>query len=92
MPNTQSAKKRVRQTAKRRAVNRWRKTRIKDQTKLFLSAIQAHDVETAEAEFRKMCGVLDRVACTSTLHRNAVARRKSRMSRRLLLMKQAKAG
>ncbi|MBT8486592.1 MAG: 30S ribosomal protein S20 [Phycisphaerales bacterium] len=90
MPNTISAKKRVRQNAKRRAVNRWRKLRIKDQTKVFLKAVQEQNVDQAEAEFRKTCGLLDRIATTSTMHRNAAARRKSRLSRRLRMMKQAK--
>ena len=83
MPNTTSAKKRVRQTAKRRAVNLWRKRRIKEQVKSFLKAVQEQDVATAETEFRKTCGLLDRVACTSTIHRNLAARRKSRLIARI---------
>ncbi len=83
MPNTASAEKRVRQNEKRRAVNNWRKKRIREQTKAFLKAVAAHDVATAETEFRKTCGLLDRIGCTSTLHRNTVARRKSRLNRRL---------
>ncbi len=89
MPNTSSAKKRVRQNAHRRAVNRWRKLRIKDQIRTFLKAVQEQDVKTAEAEYRKTCGLLDRTACTSTLHRNTAARRKSRLSRRLNALKGA---
>ena len=89
MPNTISAKKRVRQNVKRRALNRWRKTRIKDQVKTFLKAIQAQDVKTAEEEFRKTCGILDQVACTSTIHRNHAARRKSRLHKRLKMLQQA---
>lgn len=89
MPNIESAKKRVRQTEKRRARNRWRKLLVKEQVKTFLKAIQEQNVEVAEVEFRKTCGLLDRIACTSTLHRNTVARRKSRLSRRLKLLKQA---
>ncbi len=87
MPNTASAKKRVRQNAKRRALNHWRKRRVKEQVRSFLNAVQAQDVATAETEFRKVCGVLDKVACTSTLHRNTAARRKSRLNRRLLELK-----
>ncbi|MFK7960712.1 MAG: 30S ribosomal protein S20 [Phycisphaerales bacterium] len=89
MPNTESAKKRVRQDKKRRAVNRWRKLRIKDQTRTFLEAVQAQDVTKAEAEFRKACGLLDKISCTSTLHRNTAARRKSRLARRLNALKSA---
>ena len=91
MPNTASAKKRVRQNSKRRAINRWRKTRIKDQVKSFLSAIQQQDVQSAETEYRKTCGLLDRIATTSTLHRNAAARRKSRLARRLNELKKSAA-
>ena len=89
MPNSESAKKRVRQDVHRRARNNWRKRRIKTQVKTFLKAVQAQDVESAETEYRKACSLLDRIACTSTLHRNTAARRKSRLARRLNLMKQA---
>jgi small subunit ribosomal protein S20 len=90
VPNTASAKKRVRQTAKRRALNRWRKVRVKDLMKAFTLAVQEQDLPRAEEEFRKACSVLDRVACTSTLHRNTAARRKSLMSRRLRVLKESK--
>ncbi len=83
MPTSRSAMKRVRQNARRRALSNWRKGRIKTQVKKFLEAIQAQDVGTAETEYRKVCGLLDQIACTSTLHRNTAARRKSRLARRL---------
>ncbi|MBT4531365.1 MAG: 30S ribosomal protein S20 [Phycisphaerae bacterium] len=89
MPQSRSAKKDVRQNAKRRAVNHWRKRRIKDQSKTFLDALAAKDVALAETEFKKYCGLLDKIACTSTLHKNTAARRKSRFSRRLRDLKQA---
>jgi small subunit ribosomal protein S20 len=87
VPNTESAKKRVRQSAKRRSLNLWRKRQIKDQIKAFLKAVQDHNVETAEQEYRKTCGLLDKIATTSTLHRNTAARRKSRLARRLNALK-----
>ncbi len=89
MPNSESAKKRVRQNVKRNALNNWRKLRIKDQTKAVLQAIQEQNVETAEAEFRKACGLLDKIATTSTLHRNTAARRKSRLARRVNQLKKS---
>jgi small subunit ribosomal protein S20 len=91
VPTTVSSKKRVRQNIRRRAISNWRKRRVKDQIKSCLKAIQAQDVSTAEAEFKKACGLLDRVATTSTLHRNTAARRKSRLAKRLKAMKQASA-
>lgn len=83
MPTSTSAKKRVRQNAKRRALNNWRKRQIRGQVKSCLTAIQEQDVKTAEIEFRKTCGLLDRTATTSTMHRKTAARRKSRLARRL---------
>ena len=88
MPHSRSKKKNVRQNAKRRAVNHWRKNRMKEQSKLFLSAIAAKDVDTAETEFRNYCGLVDKIACTSTIHKNTAARRKSRFSRQLKALKQ----
>ena len=89
MPQSISAKKTVRQNAKRRAMNQWRKRRIKDQSKAFLDAIAVKDVATAETEYRKVCGLLDKISCTSTIHKNTAARTKSRYSKRLLQLKQA---
>jgi len=89
VPTSLSAKKRVRQNVKSRALNRWRKTRIKDQIKAFLTAVQAHDAKAAETEFRKTCGLLDKIACTSTIHRNHAARRKSRLHKRLKALQQS---
>ena len=91
MPHTSSAKKRVRQNARHRALNHWRKRQVKDQLKSFLKAVQDQDVKEAESAFRKTCGILDKVACTSTLHRKTVARRKSRLASRLKALKAAKA-
>ena len=87
MPNNASAKKRVRQNAKRRSLNLWRKRLIKEQIKQFQSAVQEQNVDAAESEFRKTCSLLDQIATSSTLHRNTAARRKSRLSRRLVDLK-----
>jgi small subunit ribosomal protein S20 len=91
VPHTLSAKKRVRQNIKRRSLTHWRKRRIREQVKSFLKAVQAQDVKAAEAEYRKACGILDKVATTSSIHRNTAARRKSRLARRLNALKAATA-
>ncbi len=91
MPNTESAKKRVRQTKKRNALNNWRKRQIKDQTKAFLKTITAGDAAAAEVEFRKVAAILDKVATKNTIHKNAASRRKSRLAKRLNALKKTKA-
>ena len=83
MPNTESAKKRVRQNAKRNALNNWRKRRVKEQVKAFLAAVHGKDPKAAEAEYRKTVAILDKDAASSTLHRNTASRQKSRLHKRL---------
>ena len=86
MPNIASAKKRMRQDAKRHARNLHRKRKIKDQIKAFMTAVHDHKIEAAETEFRKTCAVLDKISCTGAIHKNTASRRKSRLSRHLAAM------
>jgi len=51
--------------------------------KAFEQALTKADVEQAEVQFRKLSGYLDKLGLTSTLHKNTVARKKSRAARRL---------
>jgi len=88
VPNTESAKKRVRQNVKRNAVNNWRERRVKDQIKAFLKAVHDRNVSDAETEYRKTVSILDKVASTPTMHRNTASRRKSRLAKRLAALKQ----
>ncbi len=87
MPNTESAKKRVHQSADRNARNLWRKRKVKNDTGEFLKAIATGDVAAAEKEMRKAARTLDKVAATSTMHKNTAARRKSRMAAKLAILK-----
>jgi small subunit ribosomal protein S20 len=78
-----SAKKRVRQSVKRRARNRARKDTIKEEVKTFLSALTTGDFKKAGEEFKKVTRVLDRVASKGTIHKNTAARKRSRLAKRL---------
>lgn len=89
MPNHEHRNKRVRQSMRKRALNLWRKRRLKDATKTLQEAIQKRDIDAAENAFRKTCSLLDRFSYTSTLHKNTAARRKSRMSARIKALKDA---
>ncbi|MSR70381.1 MAG: 30S ribosomal protein S20 [Phycisphaerales bacterium] len=91
MPNTESAKKRVRQTVDRSARNRWRRTKVKEETKVFLKAIHDGDKAAAQKSLNSISGMLDRFALTPTMHRNTASRRKSRLAKRLNKMTAAKA-
>jgi len=83
VPNTRSAKKRMRQSAERRTRNRGRKSVLKNQIRKFLDALHDKDKARAESEYRAASRTLDRTAAKGTLHKNAAARRKSRLAARL---------
>jgi small subunit ribosomal protein S20 len=85
-----SAKKRVRQDVKRRAINRSRKSQVKTQTKKFEAAVAGTDVKAATEQFRLLTKRLDQTAATSTMHKKTAARKKSRMAKRLNAMAAAK--
>lgn len=88
MPNTESARKRVRQNASRAALNNWRRRAVKEQVKAFLKAVHDRDAAAAETEYRKTVSILDKISSTSTMHRNTASRRKSRLSKRLKALQQ----
>ena len=92
MAHSLSAKKRVRQNEKRRARNRARKADIRSEVKTFTAAITAGDVTKAEQELNKVVVRLDKTAAKHTIHKNAAARKRSRLTKRLNALKAAKAG
>ena len=90
MAHSLSAKKRVRQSIKRRARNRFRKEQIKEQVKAFQTAITAGDVKKAEEALKQTVRKMDRVATKGTIHKNTASRKRSRMARRLNAVRAAK--
>jgi len=86
-----SAKKRVRQNAKRRTINRARKSQIKTQIKHFDAALVSGDAEAASEQYRLVVRKLDKTAATSTMHKRTAARQKSRLAKQLAGLKAKKA-
>ena len=89
MPNTKSAKKRLKQNEVRRLRNRSVKSSVKTQVKKVIAATTAGDIENAEKEFVQAARKLDRAGAAGLIHKNAAARTKSRLQKRI---KAAKAG
>ena len=88
MPTTKSAKKRLRQNVARRDRNRSIKRAVRHQCRKVREAVNAGDVELAEAEFRLAAKRLDRAGARNIIHRNAAARTKSRLSAKIKALKQ----
>jgi small subunit ribosomal protein S20 len=90
MPNTTSAKKRLRQDSVRRLRNRASKSAMRTQIRKVREAVQAGDVQKAEQEFQVAAQKLDRAGASRVIHPNKAARLKSRMQRAIKKAKQAK--
>lgn len=80
MPNTHSAKKRQRQSAKRRLRNRGVRSNIKLQVRKVREEAAAGKVAEGEAEARMAAKKLDQAAAKGIIHRNTASRLKSRLS------------
>ena len=91
MAHSLSAKKRVKQNAKRRVVNRARRSQVKTLIKRFEATLGEGDAKAASEQFQTVVKSLDETASTSTMHKKTAARKKSRLARRLNALK-AKAG
>lgn len=91
MAHSLSAKKRVRQNAKRSRINRARKSQIKTQIKRFEQALSGGDAKAASEQYQLVVKKLDEVASTSTMHKNTAARKKSRLAKKLNSLKTKKA-
>lgn len=91
MAHSLSAKKRVRQNEKKRALNRARKSQIKTQIKQLETVIAQGDVEAASEQFKLVTKKLDKTAATSTMHKKTAARKKSRLARKVNALKAKKA-
>lgn len=89
MANTESAKKRVRQNVKRRALNRWRIRTMRTAIKSFDKALNDGQLDAATEAFKNAAAIVDKSAQKGVIHRNQAARRKSRMNARLKKAKQA---
>jgi len=91
MAHSLSAKKRIRQNTKRRALNRWRKNGFREAIRTYEETILHGSVEQAETELSGLYKVLDQVASGKTIHKNTASRYKSRLTAKLNQKKAAAA-
>lgn len=83
MANHKSAKKRIRQTARRTEVNRARVSRIRTFVKKVETAIAAGDKQAASEALRAAQPELHRGVNKGVLHRNTADRKLSRLASRI---------
>ena len=89
MPIMKSAKKRLRQNAKRNLRNRSYRSALKTQIKDFLGIAKAGKAQTTEEELRLTAKTLDKAVAKGILHKKTASRKKSRFARKLNKIKAA---
>ena len=80
MANTVSSLKRVRQTERKTAVNRLRKSRLRTQIRKLRRLVAANDANAASAELSETHSLIDRAAKWGVIKKNAASRYKSRLT------------
>ncbi len=83
MAHTKSAKKRIRQSQKRRLINRYHISRMKTAFKRIREALKAGDIQTAESLLPLAQKIAYRAAAKGAIHKNEAARRVSRYARKI---------
>ena len=87
MPNTKSAKKRLRQNVVQNQRNLATKRDMRTQLRKVREAVAEGNVDLAETEFKLAAQKLDRADSKNIIHRNAAARLKSRLSAKIKALK-----
>ena len=87
MAHSVSAKKRIRQNARRRQLNRARKSRMKTEIRKVKAAADAGQADQFAVQLRAASKRIDQVAAKGAIHKNKAARLKSRLARRASQLK-----
>lgn len=80
MPNHKSSEKRVRQSEKRRVINRSHRTKVRTYIKKLRSALESGSKQDVAQILPEAISVIDKSVQKGVLHANAAARYKSRLT------------
>lgn len=89
MPRIKSAKKKAIQSEKRRKVNTARKSAIKSAVKDVMTAVESNDMHAAQNAMKEAEAKLARAKSKGIIHRNAAARKISRLAKRVAKIKKS---
>ncbi|HXJ73094.1 MAG TPA: 30S ribosomal protein S20 [Candidatus Dormibacteraeota bacterium] len=87
MPNTKSAERRMRNSARKKMHNRSIKTRLKSLERVYADAVKSGKKEDASQAYRALTSAFDKAAKTGVIHKGKADRKKSRLSARLTTLK-----
>jgi small subunit ribosomal protein S20 len=83
MANTKSAKKAARQTVRRTAINKTRRSRMRSAVRKVEEAIASGNKEAAQAALKEAEPIIARTAQKGMTHRKTASRKVSRLSKRV---------
>jgi small subunit ribosomal protein S20 len=86
LANSAQARKRARQSEKRRIQKASRRSLLRTRIKQVVNAIESGNKADAEAAYVKAVPVIDRMAGDNIIHKNKAARHKSRLNTRIQSM------
>jgi small subunit ribosomal protein S20 len=80
MPNHKSSEKRVRQSEKRRVINRSNRTKVRTYIKKLRAALESGNGADVQTVLPETISVIDKAVQKGVMHKNAAARYKSRLT------------
>ena len=80
MPNHKSSEKRVRQSEKRRVINRGNRTKVRTYIKKVRTALASGKNDEIQQVLPEAISVIDKAVQKGVMHKNAAARYKSRLT------------
>ena len=80
MPNHKSAEKRVRQSEKRRVINRGNRSKVRTYIKKVRAALDSEKSDEIQSVLPETISVIDKAVQKGVMHKNAAARYKSRLT------------
>ena len=83
MANSPSARKRARQSEKRRQHNKARRSLLRTQIRKVIAALKSADADGARQAYAAAVPIIDRMAAKGLIHKNKAARHKSRLNARI---------
>jgi len=87
MPNTKSAERRMRNSARKKLHNRSIKSRLKTLERAYADALTGGKKDDASTAYRKLSSAFDKAAKSGVIHKSKANRKKSRLAVKLNVKK-----
>jgi len=83
LANSPQARKRAKQSEKRRAQNASQRSMVRTYIKRVHGAVETNDAEAAGAALAQAVPIIDKMVSKGIMHKNQAARQKSRLNKRV---------